>query len=60
MHTIPLATVSFNWLVKRYLADVRDKQSKARAVPRQAVPILLEDLVHISSHIHKQLLQSET
>ena len=47
-----------NWSVKRYLQDVREEQLKARVVPRQAEPVLLDDLMHISCRIHEQLLQS--
>ena len=45
-----------DWTVKRYLADVREEQLKARVVPRQADPVLLEDLAYISRHIHTQLM----
>ena len=47
-----------DWSVKRYLADVREEQLKARVVPCQAEPFLLEDLMKISSHIHFQLMHS--
>ena len=47
-----------DWSVKRYLADVREEQLKARVVPRQAEPFLLEDLMKISRHIHFQLMHS--
>lgn len=47
-----------DWSIKRYLSDVREEQLKARVVPQQAEPVFLKDLVHISRHIHKQLMQS--
>ena len=46
--------------VKRYLADVREEQLKARVVPRQADPILQGDLVILARHIHFKMLQSAT
>lgn len=47
-----------HWSVKRYLADVREEQLKARVVPRQAEPFILEDLMKISRYICSQLMHS--
>lgn len=43
-----------HWSVKRYLADIKEEQLKARVVPRQAEPVFLEDLRRISACIHAQ------
>lgn len=47
-----------HWSVKRYLAYVREEQLKARVVPRQAEPFILEDLMKISHYICSQLMHS--
>lgn len=44
-----------DWSVKRYLADVREEQLKARTLPRQAEPVFLEDLMRICAYIIDQL-----
>jgi len=46
--------------VKRYLADTREEQLKARVAPRQAEPIFLSDLVILARHIHSQILHCAT
>ena len=46
--------------VKRYLADVREEQLKARVVPRQADPISQGDLVILARHIHFKMLHCAT
>ena len=46
--------------VKRYLADVREEQLKARVVPRQADPIFQGDLVILARHIHFKMLHCAT
>lgn len=46
--------------VKRYFADVREEQLKARVVPRQADPIFQGDLVILARHIHFKMLHCAT
>ena len=41
--------------VKRYLADVREEQLRARVTPKQAEPLLEGDLAVISEYIQDQL-----
>ena len=44
--------------VKKYLANIREEQLKARVSPRQAEPILVGDLAIISNHIEHMLLHN--
>ena len=46
--------------VKNYLSNVREEQLKARVTPRQAEPILVNDLLVISEYIRALLLHSST
>ena len=46
--------------IKKYLADVKEKQLKSRIVSCQAELVLLADLAVISRHIETQLLQSSS
>ncbi|CAH3031915.1 unnamed protein product, partial [Pocillopora meandrina] len=46
--------------VKNYLSNVREEQLKARVTPRQAEPILVNDLLVISEFIRALLLHSST
>ena len=46
--------------VKRYLADVREEQLKARVVPLQADPIFQGDSVILARHIHFKMLHCAT
>lgn len=46
--------------VKTYLSNVREEQLKARVTPRQAEPILVNDLLVISEYIRALLLHSST
>lgn len=46
--------------VRGYLADAREKQLKARVIPRQADPIFQDDLVILARHIHFKMLHCAT
>ena len=46
--------------VKNYLSNVQEEQLKARVTPRQAEPILVNDLLVISEYIRALLLHSST
>ena len=46
--------------VKRYLADVREEQLKARVVPRQVDAIFQGDLVILARHIRFKMLHCAT
>ena len=46
--------------VKRYLADIREEQLRARVTPRQATPVLLADVQVISRHVLTQLMNSHS
>lgn len=55
MHSVlNIGNPATHWSVKRYLADIKEEQLKARVVPRQAEPVFLEDLRRISACIHAQ------
>lgn len=46
--------------VRRYLADVREEQLRARVTPRQAEPVLISDVKVISGHILEKLQKTQS